>query len=90
MPPAVCPDGSPKMTSAIDSQRKSQPEPAGSPGTSVLNELTTIRRGSDGRRLARQEVRHDQQLVIVEDAGIETPDQREPDEEQALEFSVAE
>jgi transposase InsO family protein len=47
MPPAVCPDGSPEITSAIDSQCESRPEPAGSPGTSVLDELTRIRHGSD-------------------------------------------
>jgi transposase InsO family protein len=46
MPPAVCPDGSPKMTSAIDSRSESQLEPAGSPGTSILDELTKIRQGS--------------------------------------------
>ena len=47
MPPAVCPDGSPQTVSEVNSQCESRPDPVGPAGTSILDELTKIRQGSD-------------------------------------------
>ena len=47
MPPAVCPDGSPRSASEVKSQCESQPQPPVPPGRSVLDELTKIQQGSN-------------------------------------------
>jgi transposase InsO family protein len=49
MPPPVCPDGSLQTTPEVDPPCQRQPERAGLPGTSVLDELIRIRRGSDAK-----------------------------------------
>ncbi len=48
MPRAVCPDGSLEPIAPVDQKADGQTDSAGSPGTSVLDELTRLRPDSKG------------------------------------------